>query len=61
MFNNLGLALGMTLKLYTSLAKGLKLRVKLGGLTLTFVDVTMVAGPLCHLPSSRRLNIGFRP
>ena len=28
MFNNLGLALGITLKFYTSVAKGLKLKVR---------------------------------
>ena len=40
-FNNLGLALGMNLKLYISLSKGLKLKVrKLWGLILTFVEVT---------------------
>ena len=40
-FNNLGLALGANLKLYTSLSKGLKLKVrKFWGLILTFVEVT---------------------
>ena len=40
-FNNLGLALGMTLKFYTSVAKGLKLKVrKLWGLIPTFVEFT---------------------
>ena len=40
-FNNLGLALGMNLKFYTSLAKGLKLKVrKFYGLVPTFVKVT---------------------
>ena len=39
-FNNLELALGMALKLYTS-AKGLKLKLrKFWGLILTFVEVT---------------------
>ena len=40
-FNNLGLALGTNLKLYTSVAKGLKLKVrKLGRPIPTFVEVT---------------------
>ena len=40
-FDNLGLALGKNLKLYISVAKGLKLKViKFWGLTPTFVDVT---------------------
>ena len=38
--NNLGLALGTNLGFYTSLSKGLKLKVKkFGGLILTFVEV----------------------
>ena len=40
-FNNLGLALGMALKSYTNVAKGLKLKVrKFLGLLPTFVEVT---------------------
>ena len=40
-FNNLGLALGASLKFYTSVAKGLKLKVrKFWGLIPTFVEVT---------------------
>ena len=40
-FNNLGLALGIALKFYTSVAKGLYLKVrKIYGLILTFVVVT---------------------
>ena len=40
-FNNLGLALGMALKLYTTVAKGLKLKArKFQGLILTFAKVT---------------------
>ena len=40
-FSNLGLALGMTLKFYTSVAKELKLKArKFWGLILTFVEVT---------------------
>ena len=48
-FNNLGLALGTNLKFYTSVAKGLKLKVrKFWGLIPTFVEVTggkLVGGP----------------
>ena len=44
----MGLALGTNLKFYTSVAKGLKLKVrKFWGLILTFVEVTgekLVAG-----------------
>ena len=40
-FNNLGLALGTNLKVYTSLSKGLKLKArKFWGLIPTFVEVT---------------------
>ena len=40
-FNNLGLALGTNLKFYTSVAKGLKLKVrKFWGLIPTFVEIT---------------------
>ena len=40
-FNNLELALGMKLKFYTSIAKGLKLKVrKFYALVPTFVEVT---------------------
>ena len=40
-FNNLGLALGTNLKFYTSLSKGLKLKVrKFWGLISTFGEVT---------------------
>ena len=40
-FNNLGLALGTNLKFCTSVAKGLKLKVrKFWGPNLTFVEVT---------------------
>ena len=40
-FNNLGLTLGTNLKFYTSLSKGLKLKVrKFSGLTRTFIEVT---------------------
>ena len=41
-FNNLGLALAMALKFYTSLAKGLKLKVrKFCGKITTFLEVTV--------------------
>ena len=41
-FNNLGLALGVALKYYTSVEKGLKLKVKkFWGLIVTFVEVTV--------------------
>ena len=40
-FNNLGLARGMALEFYTSVAKGLKQKVtKFWGLITTFVEVT---------------------
>ena len=40
-FNNLELAIGMNLKFYTSVAKGLKLKVrKFYGLVPTYVEVT---------------------
>ena len=40
-FNNLGLALDMDLKFYTSVAKGLRLKVgTFSGLILTYVEVT---------------------
>ena len=39
-FNNFGLALGMALTFYSSVAKGLKLNVrKLWGLIHTFVEI----------------------
>ena len=47
--NHLGLALGMALKFYTSVAKGLKLKArKFLGLMLKFAEVTeekLVRGP----------------
>ena len=55
-FNNLGLALGTNLKFYTSVAKGLKLKVrKFWGLIPTFVEVTVekvVWGPFQPPPPS---------
>ena len=60
-FNNLGLALGTNLKLYTSVAKVLKLKVrKFGSLIPTFVEVTgkkLVGGPFCPPPILNRVNI----
>ena len=53
-FNNLGLALGTNLKFYTSVAKGLKLKVrKFWGLNPTFVEVTgeKLIGGWAFLPS----------
>ena len=59
-FNNLGLALGMTLKFYTSLAKGLKLRVrKFSALIPTFVEVkekNLVGGFLSPPPPPTHLE-----
>ena len=53
-FNNFGVALGMTLKFYTSVAKRLKLKVrKFWGLIPTLAEVTgekLVGGPFCPLP-----------
>ena len=52
MFNNLGLAVGTNLKIYTSVAKGLTLTVrKCWELILTFAEVTeekLVGGLLPH-------------
>ena len=40
-FNNFGLALGANMEFYTSVAKGLKLKVRMfWGLIPTFVEVT---------------------
>ena len=53
-FNNLGHKLSMVLKIYISVAKGLKLKVrKVFGLIFTFVEVTgekLVGGFLAHHP-----------
>ena len=53
-FNNLGLALGMKLEFYTSVAKGFKRKArKCLGLVPTFVEVTgekLVGGPFGHHP-----------
>ena len=59
-FNNLGLALGANLKFYTSVAVGLKLKVrKLGRPILTFVEVTgeKMGGRLFALPSSSWIGL----
>ena len=54
-FNNLGLALGTNLKFYTSVAKGLKLKVRMFcRLIPTFVEVTaekLLGRPFCPPPS----------
>ena len=59
-FNKLGLALGTNLKSYTSVAKGLKLKVgKFWGLISTFVEVTgekLVRGPLPPNSILNRVN-----
>ena len=65
-FNNLGLALGMALKFYTSVTKRLKLKVrKFLGLIPTFVKVSgekLVKGAFClpHPPILNRVNTAFR-
>ena len=72
-FNNLGLALGINLKFYTSVPKGLKLKVrKFCGLIPTFVEGTgkkLVRGSLCltfslsceeELESDKSLSIQHR-
>ena len=55
--NNLGMALGTNLKFCTSVAKGLKLKVrKFWGSNSTFVEVTgekLGRGPFWHCPPSR--------
>ena len=59
-FNNMGLALVTNLKFYTSLSKGLKLKVKqFWGLILTFVEVTgekLVGGAFLPSPILNRVN-----
>ena len=60
-FNNLGLALGTNLKLYISVAKGLKIQVtKFWRLIRTFVEVTgkkLLGWSLCPLsPILNRVN-----
>ena len=58
-FNNLGMALGTNLKFYTSVAKGLKLKVKrFWGLILTFAEVTgkNLVGEGAFLPTPPSLH-----
>ena len=59
-FNNLELALGSNLKFYTSMAKGLKVKVrKIWGLIPLFVENTgekLVGGPLCLPPILNRVK-----
>ena len=58
-FNNLGLALGMALKFYTSAAKGLKLKVrKFWGLIPSFAEVT--AKKLALNKVKNRINVGYK-
>ena len=61
-FNNLGLAIGTTLKFYTGVAKGLKLKVRnFWGLNATFVEVTgekLVRGNFCP-PILNRVNTNY--
>ena len=63
-FNKLGLALFTNLKFYTSVAKGLKLKViKIWGLIPTFVDVTrkkLVWGAFLHPPPPPLSWIGLK-
>ena len=59
-FNNFGLALGTNLKFYTSVEKGLKVKVRMFlGLVKTFVEVTrekLVGGPFCPPPILNRVK-----
>ena len=61
---HLGLALGMALTSYASVAKGLKLKVKkCWGLIPTFVEVTgekLVGGFLRHSPIQNRVNLKLK-
>ena len=55
--NYWGPALGTNLKLYTSVAKGLKLKVrKFGGLIPMFAEVTEENLPYYHPPILNRVN-----
>ena len=62
-FNNLGLALGVNLKFYISMAKGLELKVrKFLGLIPTFVEVTgekLDGEPFC--PSQSWIGLKLEP
>ena len=59
----MGLALGMALKFYISMAKGLKLKLgKFYGLISAFVEVTggkLVGGPFCP-PILNRVKVSKR-
>ena len=61
-FNNLGLALGTNFKFYTSVGKGLKLKVrKFWRLIPTVVEVTgekLVGGLFAPLPILNRVKTG---
>ena len=61
-FNNLGLALGTNFKFYTSVGKGLKLKVrKFWWLIPTVVEVTgekLVGGLFAPLPILNRVKTG---
>ena len=63
-FNNLGLALGMDLKLYNSVTKGLKLKLrKFSGLIPTFVEVTgekLVGGLFAPPPILNRVKATYK-
>ena len=63
-FNSLGLALGMTMKFYSSVAKGLKLKVReFCGQSPTFVEVTgerLVGEPSIPSPSPSWIRINHQ-
>ena len=63
-FNNLGLALGKNLKFFTSVAKGLKIKVRrFWGQNSTFLENTgekLVGGPFCLTSSWIGLITCFR-
>ena len=59
-FSNLGLELGITLKFYTSVVKGLKLKIRnFWGISPAFVEVAgekLVVGDLCDPPILNRVK-----
>ena len=58
-FNNLGLALGTNFKFYTSVAKGLKLKVrKFLGLIPTFVEITEEKLVGVNMYEKNKVNMG---
>ena len=63
-FNSLGLALGMTMKFYSSMAKGLKLKVReFCGQSPTFVEVTgerLVGEPSIPSPSPSWIRVNHQ-